>query len=586
MDLGYHIDQISTIFDDVGFSKSAFQVAVLGNALTDLVGNFMSALGVPPDGLGSSRLLHADNLFEHTNGFWFLLRQNIEAECKTIKQDFLAPSATEASRKAATEKLLILIGIAFHVTQDFCSHSTWVAAMDDSIDRVDGGVVQKYQRMTPLSNPDKLKDVVTGWYEYYEKWENWIEPQESLTEKTQLHDTFDEKSEKDLGKKLEKHGISLKPKVLEHLIQAVAINLDAQHRQYELEGRQCYWDEAYVCAYFTCRELLNEIQDIVGKETFDSCKTLNYAGNKLAATRSLTDQIKYLFMWLQLGHHDGHWKGPGSGDILAILAHLGLWTTVTAITPEIAIMEFYKSLIAKDSPGKLIVSFIELVSTEHLAKKLYNETEMKRAANPPGPITLPLPKQVLSLRVKEVKTFAPYWMRSYSPGISPPDDSAPTKDLDLYLKVTIEDRTDGEVVMSKRVYRERTFQNVEGHVDNQKRQIVYQIKEDLPWEVLHIFGNESGAVIKTAKLTLELFDEDTLLTGADDQIKISAEDKESYGVSFILDYVSGKLDGQPIFDTANNAPQRFPIKGYSGKWFFPPEKAEFAVSLNIAEIVG
>ena len=612
MDLGYHLDQTSTIFKEAGFSSTSYEVAGFANALTDLIGNFMSVIGAPVDGLGATRLVHADNLFtsKHCHTFWHLFRRNIQTECGRIKSEFEA-AAGDAARRKATEELLSLIGICFHATQDFCSHSNWVAKMDNPDTRaVDEGpdqFVKEYQRATPLSNPNLLKDkgIVTGWYEYLKAYEGWVSPAESLTKETQFHDTPP----------------GNKPEELENVDWKKAtagkqgIHLDAQHRRNDVDGRVCFWDEAYVTAYLSCKELLEEIR-IASGPVYEACKTFEYDEESTKSLKRLMHQVTFVFMWIQMGHHNGHWKGPGSGDLLSLIGNVGLRGIGEAVlwwkAPGLQVVRVFEKLMELlngTDRTLLMATFRKLVAESDLVKDLYKTASLVEPDNvaiSPANITdLKLSKKTITLRVKTLECTQSIFDAQRAPNHLPP-----LKDLDVFLKVEFQELDGTGNLIRSQEYRERTFQNVGRVLEGNDLKYILPAPLSLdpdrelqgtPWEVIHFFGLESGPEVKQIRIKIRLFDEDTLLSLGDDEIKISAATSngdEEYGIQFTIDLGTGAgdrtivdeqgtsgLTGQSIAD-ADGLPVTLPrAVGGTKNWFFRPELAEITFDVRIATIV-
>ncbi len=614
MDLGYHFDLMETILVNRNYGRDAIKIAQFSNGLTDLVGNFLSFLPQVSDAPQSvndsggqsevfsqtirSVMLHADNLFNGGDAEKYLLQlvANLSAEAALIESKFKNAGTDVGNQSLAARNLAVLLGMAFHAIQDFCSHSTWIAQLpQDETKRQAESRVTQYCSRTPLSDQNRLKDTKTGWYEYLKQWDGWYTVEQSISANPFFHNSPSNKTIDALKKK------NVDLTILEHLDQA--IHLDAQERHYTTkEKRLCTWDEAYVCAYLTCKQLTN----IVEKTAPSASAYLKVNGDSSIGTilslddrETLDDEthrMHYLFMWLQdMDHHDGHWKGPGSGDwatlvTSSLLGIAGLGLMITKVgAPIILLPILLKFVNPFDAPIKS--EFKLLLDKNHLTKDLYNISASPPATSNEVSNTGPFGK-VLSIRVQSCVMTERIPAESEFGSVTVTRRSVPIGP-DLFLRATV--RWHGSDKVSRSViYNERAHQNVPGKIDEDSSTVIYELKakgyHDAPWEVLHIAEPDVNEV----SVYLQLFDEDTLATGADDEIKISKDGTNRLGVEFKFGLQDQKvtheaatsgLDWATPSEISNtNAAAKLSISGVTKDWFFPPDTAKLEIAIVVASI--
>lgn len=612
MDLGYHWDLLEMIFRRRSYSLDALRVAQFSNGLTDLVGNFLSTFHLSEfvdqldDGdfktwlkdLLNSQRLHADNLFaaEDAQSYFNQLMQNLLAELKELEDNF--EQQTSEVQLNRCKCLIVLIGVTSHALQDFCSHSTWINQLPAATRQAENRVT-RYRRETPLRRGGvDLSKTVTGWYEYLTAWPGWKSVKDSLKEDTRFHDS--------LGPNMIGEIKAAVPEVeiTELAHRDLGINLDAQQRRYEDEftddttKRFCSWDEAYLCAYLICEDLMSVVEQhapqVASRLKSTDKNAFHLDQNSQKALFTAMNWMRYVFMWLQdFSHHDGHWKGPGSGDISALIGNLGIFVFLfSTINFPIFAVAFLMSIKEKmfDELEEFWDIFKEILATDRLAQDLY-----KLGINNLTAIDLPdeavMQGKVFSLRVDSVTmksslNLPPHAMynRQRSAPLGP----------DLFIRATIQSKKNGVLAASSITYDERARQNVPGEVSGNLTDVTYSLSESPhfgpPWEVLHIADADVDELI----VTLQLFDEDTLATGSDDEIKISNKDTADYGVKFSLSLVDQKVkaiqglkwpDGTMIHqadDPTKTNPQ--PISGATSRIFFKPETANMNISMVVANI--
>lgn len=165
MDIGYHFDLSELVMSDHNFSKEACELAMFGNAMTDLLGNFATMPGIkdvlevascPFDGLAerlqNASKLHCDNLLTQESVVAYVnqVSQNLKSQVQSVQGD--------GNETEVAVRTLIAIGILMHTVQDFCSHSTFVflqppAANPQQVKRVDNSktvYLGEYVRRSPF----------------------------------------------------------------------------------------------------------------------------------------------------------------------------------------------------------------------------------------------------------------------------------------------------------------------------------------------------------------------------------------------------------------------------------------------------
>lgn len=322
MDIGYHFDLTGMLLAERGFGQTAIDVALFANGMTDIIGNLPSDLGWEP--LIAAKRLHCDNLFNHTDitNYWKQFLGNTKRELETCRDAFKSADATADTKQSALIKGLFVIGIAFHVVQDLCSHSNWCELLPkaETFGKVGDANprIKKYfgRSMFKANNPmfdhADTSDFFTGVYSDYYEWnqraergadefaklvakpeltpieqavKDWLkENLPGVQQKAaEINPWFEEwkpyksdmKNHPDHGHPA--HGDDDLIQIIDRLINGpeptvhidppnedVAQNLDHQDRRIRKspEARTTHWDEAYVTAYSTAKHLLNEMHEV------------------------------------------------------------------------------------------------------------------------------------------------------------------------------------------------------------------------------------------------------------------------------------------------------------------------------------
>ena len=591
MDFGYHSDIVELVFKRHGYTDDATRQAQFYNGLTDLLGNVISAIASPscekalkdyyPDlyelynNLKPTTKLHADNLFKPGDAKQFLMQlmNNVASYAKRLEEQFKEQVDTTKQQELVTQ-FLRMLGVASHTLQDFCSHSTWVAQFPPA-DRNRENTVTKYRAFQPLDGAKRteLEKAQSGWYEYFTQWNEWYTVKDAIFEGMVLHDGVDE----DLEKKLREIVQPLAEDKLTILRTATSVQLDYQSRQYTYEGdskRLTTWDEGYVAGYLLCDAFLEFVKDHAPELT-QSLEDYQLPGSQQAALIRSLYKMKYTFMWFQYGHHDGHYKGPGSGHLSLLISAallevvkpgnvLALWAFNRSILGVIALASYLNAL------NEQLNAFIETLN--ELSTRLYIQTEK--------PIDRNQSQTIKRLRIfsLQVHDFVTSQRKLNEEQFAPPGP-------DPFIRVTIEWTEDNKPFTM--VYNERAFQNIPGQVagDNWNYQMVEtspQMKAAPPWHVVHPVVGDTD----TLKIHLQVFDEDALLNGADDEYKITPREIPMNGVHFTVNLTNKTTTLQPLGSlNSEDKATRFTLIGAPYTFWFPPSCATIVLSMVVADAV-
>ena len=112
-DTGHHSDLTEAVLREKGFGEVSINVARLENWLIDY---YSSSPTSPSDIKRECEKLHFDNLYSTKDVTWYWNR--------------ISHNAMSATKKSAQDndplRMLSIIGMSLHATQDFYSHSNWV----------------------------------------------------------------------------------------------------------------------------------------------------------------------------------------------------------------------------------------------------------------------------------------------------------------------------------------------------------------------------------------------------------------------------------------------------------------------------
>jgi hypothetical protein len=532
------------------------------------------------ENLQLSTRLHADNLFKagDAEGFFNQLVSNTIKSATKLEEDF--KRAATGNQPEIVARYLCMLGIATHALQDFCSHSTWVSKFPAI--ELSGDGTKRYHLAIPLDRKSRgnLQSTQSGWYEYLTKWNGWYEIEESIDDKLVVHD----KVEHDVLEKLRE--LKITDEKRDQIANATSVHLDYQSRKYKLNGvdRETTWDESYLTGYMLCEAF---IALMMGKAPKMSEKAKEYAtanGKSQELTESLY-KMKYAFMWFQKGnkdtngnpHHNGHYKGPGSGDT-ASLVFGGLYPVALDAIPLVGF--FLASNIAGVAYVLATISntlkeskdFLEL--TKDLAKDLYR----KNQATVDLGINYAMPEiRVFSIAIHSFKTTRPKSPLEWINAGSRPDP---------YVRATIRWIEDGKPLSM--VYNERVFQDIPPKPNAINFEFVVDkdtpsANKSDPWTILHPIKKD----VQNLDVYLQVFDEDFFLNGADDEYKITDKGQKTLGYTISVD-----LDNKTITRNGKSSegilkdvePENFICEGATDSVLFAPTPATIVFSVEVADV--
>lgn len=284
-DTGHHSDVTRSALVREGFNGTATNVVILQNWIADYYGNFPIFLGSLPDpeiAVFKKELekLHFDNLFnsQEVRSYWWRLVANtrfaVQREARKNKPD---PTA-----------LLTILGTSIHAVQDFYSHSNWVeifGANSGPFERKTWFDVEKTGEIPP--------NLHTGWY------------------KNEMFNTqpTGSQSHEELNKDHYKRCTPEDPSV------------------------RCNWAQAYVFAYAASRQWARSVREWVEeiKPGLWDREVKGYIACGSDADALYRDlDISYgIQSWIPspVLQGGGHWKGPGSGNLLFFNEEMKQWRT-------------------------------------------------------------------------------------------------------------------------------------------------------------------------------------------------------------------------------------------------------------------
>ncbi len=516
MDIGYHFDLSEIVMSERGFSPLACQLALFGNGMTDVIGNFATSDAVKPaldvlkqqGGIPKSLAeravnaskLHFDNLFKNSEveGYRHQILANLKREIDSVD--------STANAKEVGRKILVAIGVTLHATQDFCSHSTFSASLPPvkvkTAADTEASFLTTYNRRSPLQSFAGLSPIVTGAYH----------PDQGIVvpDNHPTHDTH---------------------------------HLDHQDRKLTdppITGvRTTSWDEGYIAAFVGCHELLATIDAWIAAAGWNKAQQSELKAPSLSPLeqRELADALDlltYIFMWLHIegsatdssghraDHHDGHWKGPGSGSTESLAGNIAasIAFAVQRFSQPSATIAIGEVCMAIAGLTPIVTPLIELLSSNSLPGKLYSDSMGTAPANQITTVEkFETPFSAFSMRVEKL---------SIENGLA---SRFRLGRFDPYLKVEIIELAD-ELMVGAKTYRERTLQEWTGATGK-------RVGPE-PYQVYHVIQNTA---VTHLQFVVRLFDEDTLLSLGDDAISLTPLENDSTDghVTFKIDLANMNL---------------------------------------------
>jgi hypothetical protein len=544
MDIGYHFDLTTRILHDEGFSPESIDPALVGNGLTDILGNL--PWNIPLDIFIASKSLHCDNLFteEDVTRYWKQFLWNLKAVVQKCRDDQSDASASAEKKRHAQLQCLYAIGTAFHVLQDLCSHSNWcelqkempfykgtkypnlqLRAYHGSSVFKNGGLVQgvaglltgrfgayyvREKPPPPAPDEDPIKPWIKTWRKYTPELDT--KPQHGHAYRMSIE--------------LDAPG---GPQTFQ--------NLDHQDRWIKRGGpRVTYWDEAYVTAYYSCRHLISQIKSWIGAVPFlDEIMHIWLFPSEKEAIAGCLDGVTKLSLYIKFEDDDGHWKGPGSGDRAMLAPLLRHFHFAPTFAQNVTLDEIERLLVAEISRPQLarllkklfppafddiplgVQIYLTLLTDTPLMSKMYVEAMGLAEASeikievPPPPInerlitisvrSLTIPPQALigEPGPEEKKTYV-----SHFSGVGPQP----------FVRVVFRTAKPSGKFEETR-YRERTIQSLACTIDKEWIARTPEYYPE-PWQVVHVLPGD----VEEVECEIHLYDEGTF-NFFDDEFRIN-----------------------------------------------------------------
>ncbi len=632
MDIGYHFDLTAQVMREKGFQPGSVNLALFANGVTDLLGNI--PLNTEVVAFSHSKRLHCDNLFDDTDvrNFWKQFLGNLHKVIDATRGAHNASNATAADRELACIKCLYAIGTAFHTLQDICSHSNWSELHPPPAGLYKGGAhtgprIKNYNGesvfgATGVGVPGLLTGIFSDYYEHNQELsrlhdelaathtaagptptgiflvaiaylegriaavkaeleeipEWWVKEWKPYNEeKMKAHPGHGHPYE-------HKAGAGPNPGLTDQ-------NLDHQDRRIKkgaaATAPETYWDEAYVTSYASGRHLMAQLLDWIGAGPFlDALKGFELSWLKALELARLQEVMNALFLYIKFKHEDGHWKGPGSGDLFTLLT-MNLVPTL-ATTLQGAKAEIFGS--NDEPPPALVAIFLNTLHTDDantpsLLRYLYDQTNMGNsgdAVTVPAPaldayvVTLTVHRLVIPPLERDTELGDP---RPYSGDLGL--GSAP----EPYLRVVVSDGSGPPTA-----YRERTIQRLALSAKTTEYYTNPAEHFGEVWQVIHIAPATATAVT----FAVHVFDDDLV---CDDELRINPRPKVgpdhleftvtdlAAGGKLLEDEVTAKLttssgayalikDETPVLFVANGSED-----GTIWPFDCPPANVEFSVTV-------
>lgn len=562
MDIGYHFDLTTLVMREAGFSHESINLALFANGVTDLLGNIPEKLTIPGPGDGplhtfdftdaialkNSKRLHCDNLFvtDDVTRYWKQYLGNLTRILAKAKQTHDANAADPDAQQLELVRALYAIGSAFHTLQDICSHSNWcelhppLSAGDvygppgvgtPRIKIYNGGTIFNAAGEVNLSPPaadpppEGSPVLYTGIFgTYYEsnlKHGDTVGPPPPDALKPWVKEWREYDSATMKTHPLHGHGPGSNVLVGPPDPGWQYQNLDHQDRQVKKHptDRETYWDEAYVTAYVSSRHIMRQILEWIGPGGFaDKLKDVHLDRDNRLELDRLRGVMQSLFLQIHFEDEDGHWKGPGSGDLLSMLATVvGNLSVVVRATANGALAEVFGT--DNEPTPQLVKTFLELLHDDSLPLLLYDSIKMSKTEGDdtkPAVVTVAAPAvdaYVITLTFSSAM-IPPRQVIRQNDGVS--ETVTYFSDIDggcapeLFVEVEAYDIEDAAAVPKKDAiptlkYRERTICRVDS---NEKLEFAVNVGKFFgePWQVLHIVPATNKAVF----FRVRLFDDDSI----------------------------------------------------------------------------
>ena len=553
MDIGYHFDLSDTVLRKEGFSELAIKVAQFGSGMNDALGNvpdkwlnnFVVGPMLTEARFVSAMMLHADNLFtlDQVTRYWKQFLGNLQRELQAAEIAY-----TGTDKGPAVARALIAVGIAFHVLQDMCSHSTW-CELFKAVDAADLTKADKPWRSRILRY--RARSIFTKGNDVFDQALNELRTDRYGTYYTEGdvdEQVFKKWVKIDDARKAFPHNTDDHPEAPINVGQ----NLDHQDRRIRkgnqhADGsattppygdRETAWDEAYVTALASSQHLLAQVKAWVGAAFLAALREPDRSLFDEGALEDLDDRmdtVRRLFLYIRFGHDDGHWKGPGSGSLVPFLGN------------ALAFVSDYLNAVnrlTRKRPGGppgggadvFMDSLFALLDPDALPYRLYDKEDMGKetgagarfaviSVDPP-----PVEFSVLTITVRSATVRTD---RDFDGRGSQLVSVNGTLNPELYVQATCRNRDGGNQAVAKnaeQTYRDRTLETK--FFDDQE---VFGTDPKSfggePWQVVHFVPAGTRFVV----CTLELFHDDRSGTGGHNQLRLSRGPGDARGVTFTVD---------------------------------------------------